>query len=1320
MKKILILLITVVLCNLTVFSQNSNCSGAAPFCSGSTTYPAGVSAGTAQAGPNYGCLFSQPNPAWFFMQVSTSGNITLTIHPVPARDVDFILYGPFTSPSTPCASQLTAANTEDCSYAGGTADEYADITGGIAGEYYLLLITNYSNAATTVSFSQTGGSGSTSCAVLCNISSLTATPTACTPATNTYSVSGQVAFTTEPTTGTLTVSSSCGGSQVFNAPFTSPINYTINGITSNGAACNVTAVFSATPSCTRTQAYTSPPNCTPCIANAINNGPICSGGNLNLNASVVVGATSYHWTGPNSFNSTLQNPVIAGASTLASGTYTLTVTTPSATCTATTVVTINQTPAAPAPTNNGPICSGSSLDFNTAAVAGATYNWTGPNGFIASTQSPSIPGATNLATGTYSLTISANGCTSPIGSTTAVVNNTPATPVPSINGSTTPAAICAGSTITLTSNNIGGASYSWTGPNGFTASVRNPAALTSATPAMGGTYSLTVTVSGCTSPVATVSIIVNPIPAAPTAADTSICSNTAATLTATAPGGTYDWYDAAAGGTLLFSGASYTTPALTATTTYFVQSTMSGCTGPRTPVTANVSASFTVVTIPDDSICSGASFTLGLTTPSSGTFTYNWDAPGSPSFSASTSPVVTPATTTTYTLTVTNSIGCTGSDVITISVGTPLVLNAAGLPANCSGSCDGQGGVLASGSFAPYTYSWSTSATTPTVGSLCVGTYSVTVTDVIGCSALDTIQIQEPAAIALTSSSTTSHCNQPDGSATVNASGGVAPYTYLWMPGSQSTATATNLTPNTYTVTVTDAHGCTATTTVIVTNIPGVNASLVGTTAITCNASCDGTATVTASSGVPPYTYLWNNGQTTPTAASLCAGNYVCTVTDSAGCTDTVMITLTQPSTINIDVVPAVTICTGQSTSLTASATGGNPGGYTYNWMAPAFTGNPYTVSPTANTTYTVSATDPMGCPSANTQTVTVTVRIPLSIVASNDEAICPGSSIGLSAVASGGRSTSYSYNWMPGGMTTSSVSVSPSTTTTYTVTLTDGCTTLAATDVVTVTVSPLPNMSFSSDVTSGCAPLCVKFSDNSTIASGSITGHSWSVDGTILYGANPIHCFGTGNVYNVTLTDTSNQGCINTQTINSMITVYDMPIAAFTYNPQPASINYPEITFTDQSINTTGWQWNFADSALNAGTNTSIAMDPTHTYSDVGTYCVQLIATNTPACADTTTNCLVITPDFTIYIPNAFTPDGNGLNEEFYAKGENISQFEMLIYDRWGNLIFRADDINKHWKGTTNGNSTPVPMGVYVYIINLKDKIGEKHQYIGHVTVIR
>ena len=180
----------------------------------------------------------------------------------------------YTSVAAACANPA-AGCVEDCSYSA-SATETANITGAQVGEVYMLLLTNYANQSGTISFSQTGGSGATDCSIVnptCDISNVTATPSACN-ASNQYSVSGQVTFTDPPASGTLTVTSSCGGSQTFNAPFTSPLAYNITGIAANGAACNVTATFSADAACTYTRNYSSPSVISPTF-NAV--GPYCNG-----------------------------------------------------------------------------------------------------------------------------------------------------------------------------------------------------------------------------------------------------------------------------------------------------------------------------------------------------------------------------------------------------------------------------------------------------------------------------------------------------------------------------------------------------------------------------------------------------------------------------------------------------------------------------------------------------------------------------------------------------------------------------------------------------------------------------------------------------------------------------------------------------------------------------------------------------------------------------------------------------------------------------------------------------------------------------------
>lgn len=243
MKKFVLFLVTLFAFSSLSYAQGSDCSTADPFCSGSTsTFPASTGT-TAAPGPNYGCLGSQPNPAWYYLQIANSGPITISMNNSAGVDIDFICWGPFASAAAGCASGLSGSAV-DCSFSA-SSTETCNIPGAVAGEVYILLITNYSGLPTNISASQTAGTGSTNCSILCTMTNLTATPGACSPATNTYILTGTVTYSTPPSTGTLTITNSCSGAtQVFNPPFPpTSTNYTLGGLPANGAGCTVTAVF---------------------------------------------------------------------------------------------------------------------------------------------------------------------------------------------------------------------------------------------------------------------------------------------------------------------------------------------------------------------------------------------------------------------------------------------------------------------------------------------------------------------------------------------------------------------------------------------------------------------------------------------------------------------------------------------------------------------------------------------------------------------------------------------------------------------------------------------------------------------------------------------------------------------------------------------------------------------------------------------------------------------------------------------------------------------------------------------------------------------
>lgn len=650
------------------------CNIADPFCSnvqGGVTFPASTNSLDAEFGPDYGCLGTQPNPAWYYLQIATSGDIEITMFSTPAEDIDFIIWGPFSSLANICdPASLSTPNIVDCSYSGSDI-EIGYITGAQVGEFYMFLITNFSDNPCNINFNQTDGTGSTDCAVLCDISSVSVNVGQCDPATNQYTITGTVNFSNAPSSGTLNVTNSAGGS--VSLPVTgSSQTYSFTGLSANGAAGTITATFSADATCTLTSNYTAPPSCSACSVTASSTTP-CVGGNIDLTASAtgaLPGAT-YSWTGPNGFTSSLQNPTIVGASVADNGAYTVTLTSGVCNSTSTVNVTVNPIPTTPSPSSSSPVCENGNLNLTVAAVAGASYSWSGPNGFSSTDQNPSINPVTLNQAGQYSLIVTVNGCPSLEGTTQVVVNAAPAAPTLTSNGP-----ICEGLALQLNAapNLLPTQTIAWTGPAGFTSTLQNPtianAGLTNI-----GTYSASVTQNGCTSLAGTVDVVIVPTPATPTLTSNSpICENTTLTITpqAYAVPVTYSW-SGPNGFTSTASSISFTNTQLIDAGVYSLIVTVQNTT--CSSAIGNVS----VVVNPapqsnagaDISICPQVNGNIG--SPPVPGVTYNWSpTTGLNDFTAA-NPIVnltsTLPTNQIFTYTVTSTVqGCSSTDVVEVTL----------------------------------------------------------------------------------------------------------------------------------------------------------------------------------------------------------------------------------------------------------------------------------------------------------------------------------------------------------------------------------------------------------------------------------------------------------------------------------------------------------------------------------------------------------------------------------------------------------------------------------------------------------------------------
>lgn len=274
--------------------------------------------------------------------------------------------------------------------------------------------------------------------------------------------------------------------------------------------------------------------------------------------------------------------------------------------------------------------------------------------------------------------------------------------------------------------------------------------------------------------------------------------------------------------------------------------------------------------------------------------------------------------------------------------------------------------------------------------------------------------------------------------------------------------------------------------------------------------------------------------------------------------------------------------------------------------------------------------------------------------------------------------------------------------------------------DTVTkpVVVYPAPVAAFNVSDTGSCEAVCIEFDDES-VGTG-VNQWRWSFgDGSLSSSLqNPSHCFLQSGNFAITLSVTSVNGCSSEFTDSIEVSIYPAPSADFSFGPQPATTLNPLVLFQDKSSGAAGWEWNFDD---DGGSNTSFEQNPEHLFSDSGYYCVQLIVENEFQCRDTAVHCLRIEPEFTFFIPNAFTPgQSDALNDDFGGAGMYIKQYDLWIYDRWGDMIFHSGDIHTRWNGCVKDGSTLVQQDVYIYIAKVVDIFGREHDYKGKVTVVR
>lgn len=651
-------------------------------------------------------------------------------------------------------------------------------------------------------------------------------------------------------------------------------------------------------------------------------------------------------------------------------------------------------------------------------------------------------------------------------------------------------------------------------------------------------------------------------------------------------------------------------------------------------------------------------------------------------------------------------------------------------PISCHGSttCDGQATIAVTGGFPGYTFTWANGGTSATNFGLCFGDNYVTITDQNGCTAIDTINVPQPDSLTLVASNDTQVCISNSHMVSATAGGGTPPYTYVWSTGQTgSPVSVTTLMPTTYTVQVFDSNNCAGPVdTILVT----VKDSLSATATTADDTICIGdqtTLTALALGGDGSYSYVWSNGDigspilVSPTVSTL----YQVTVTDGCLSPPTVATVFVQvggyPSIqVTTSPFPVDTICPGEFSTLVASATGGF-GGYTYTWNNGLGNGNTHVVSPAQTTQYVVTVTDACNTPAATKFSLIQVGGYPnLNLTTSpiGSDTICKGDFVELSAIAGGGVPP-LTYTFGQGLGQGGSFFVNPTVTTTYSVSVEDACLSVVDFETITIHVGDFQPPEFTSDILEGCDPITVNFSPDSIAPPG--FRYLWDFgDGTVVTDNDPVvpHAFVGVGCYDITLEITTDLGCKTRLKKPCYIQSRPIPSASFSYYPLFPNNEDPIVTFTDLSNSNFVRHWD-----LGLGRSSEKAEFAMY-YQDTGWQYIELAIANEYGCTDTITDSVFVKYLSTFWVPKAFSPNGDDLNETFGPIGEGFRSswpdFEMIIYDRWGNLVFESKDATQQWTGASYNDGDILPAGIFAYIIRYREFDGSTKEVAGQVVLIR
>lgn len=909
------------------------------------------------------------------------------------------------------------------------------------------------------------------------------------------------------------------------------------------------------------------------------------------------------------------------------------------------------------------LCSGvtDTITLNGTAVPGVNYNWDFGNATIVSGAGagPYTVHWNVSGTDTVRLVASQNGCADSIAQFVQVYQQ----PVAVF---TSPASACASDSVTVSFTGSAGAgtNYGWTFP-GTSIGGTNGTGPFHLAYNTAGTYPITLYLenNGCNDTLSQ-NILINPIPVASVTAPLSACTGISDTVTisgSAVPGVTYTWNF---GGASVVSGSGSGPYLLNWSSagadTIKLRASQNGCVDSTQELIQVYQQPVAAFTSPA-SACAGDSITISFTgTASSGT-NYGWTFPGTtPAGTNGTGPFhLAYNTSGNYPITLyLENHGC--NDTIAQSVQINGVPIAQFISPNqlCSGSIDT---VYFNGSAeASAVFTWNF------------------------------------------------------GNASTLSGSGAGPYALLWnTPGNS---------PVSLTI---DQSGCKDSNTANVDVIMQPTAQFVAPLA-----TCAGDSIHISFSGTSDSTtvYHWTFQNGFPATASSSgpiaavwnsSGSYPITLsTSNQMCKDTIVDTLVvNPAPVAAFQVSPV--CDGLPVNVTDQSQ--MPGSGTGTWHYDF--GDSFTSSASSpqhlyaqDSSYVIhlTVTSDKGCIDSTQRTVFV---YPVPLVAFTNDSVCEGLPTHFISQSSIHTGTILNSFWDAGdggtmsGNTAQHAYAQGGVYNAQLVAVSDhGCSDTIS-NPVRVWMHPVPG--FTGDPTSGCAPLEANFTDGSTVGDGTIEQWNWLFgDGFTDSIQGPTHTYTQDGHYSVQLGVVSSHGCIADTTYDNYITVFPKPTAAFTYTPSKPDIILPTVEFFNRTGAVNQWEWSFGDGA------TDNQPDVQHTYTAMGTYPVELIVTNQYGCKDTANEDIIIAGAYTLWIPNAFSPNGDTKNDQFHVKAIGITEYHIDIFSRWGRKIYSSNEINDGWDGSVD-NGTAVE-DTYVYLITAKDILNEEHVFSGRVSVIK